>query len=142
MKRSTLVTSNECKKCAKCCTSFTTWSSDDEGTFDRLSYLKDKAITITKTYIDEGPRALEIKLNSPCRNLACKDNSDYSCDIWDSSSLPELCRTYPSNLFLNHNGEVYKDKQLLEKILIHNQKNCPQLKKYTIDDIIKIKLLE
>ena len=133
--KATLVTSEVCQKCAKCCKIFE--MATDIDTAIRLVWTDSKKKKIKgrdpSFRFPDGVQVKEVVFKMPCKHLESRDGK-YWCKFWDKER-PDFCNTYPDNLF--YNVERWNREKIL-KILEDARQTCIGLKKVTVDDVVKM----
>lgn len=129
--KATLVTSEECRRCAKCCKEFVCGGFDIECAV-RFLWMEDGKIAPRDSALrdDVGNLKREIVFKFPCRYLEEQDGV-FSCAVWNGVR-PEFCNTFPDSVF--YHIEEW-DTQRLEKVRGELENDCPAAKHFTIEQI-------
>ncbi len=98
--------------------------------------LAGNTVTAKRTGLQEDGKeiyCLDIKI--PCSQLHEEDGK-FSCKIWTSAEKPDVCKIFPSNLFIAFNERcIIDDDMLISEVKDFNCDVCPVLGKLTVEEI-------
>jgi hypothetical protein len=129
--KATLVSSEYCMKCAKCCKEFN--MSTDINIGLRIAWMPDFNFKVEDTpFILPFGAGNEIKIcfKTSCSKLQ-KVGNKYTCSVWNKDR-PDFCNTYPDHIF--YDVETW-NTQKIEKLLKFESENCPALKDITVEQV-------
>lgn len=129
--KSTLVKSEFCQACARCCKEFICGGFDLDFVV-RFLWMSDERIQPRDSMFrdDWGNIKREVIFRFPCNKLELKDGK-YFCSVWDKER-PDFCNSYPDNCF--YNIDVW-DTIKIKKMLQEARVDCPGLGKVTVKQV-------
>ena len=133
--KATLVNSEICQKCAKCCKEFV--MSCDTNCALRFVWIEKEKIPFIK--VEDTPfqlpygggleRRAIFKL--PCFQLEEGEDGSFRCKVWNEKR-PDFCNTYPDHIF--YDTDLW-DTVKIKKLLQQEREFCPFLKEVSIKQV-------
>ena len=127
--KATLVSSNVCQHCGKCCKEFVCGGMDLNCAI-RFAFMEDKKVIARDSDLvdDFGNMKREVVIKIPCSKLV-REHDRYKCVEWNSWR-PDFCNTYPDSVFYCCDPW---DTLKIQKLLEEASKDCPHLKNVSVE---------